>query len=132
MNDYLEGKSVSDSTYRRLTFYAEKLNRYYDTQDRISELLTDADEAMQAEEYLRASINADYRFNISSTSLGTNLRRQGDLDGARECYESVLSRYSHDAGALRAMGILELLQGKEYRGLAMCARRLKIIRRNFL
>lgn len=161
MNEYLEGKSVSDSTYKNLTFYADKLNRFYDTQERINELLTEADAAIeagseqeealeelkggllaladkeeydsgiiyyltanltedqnQAEEYLRASIKADPRLNAAAVALGTNLRRRGDFEGARECYLSVYARDRHDAGMLRAMGILELLLGDQEQGLA--------------
>lgn len=50
MNDYMEGKSVSDSTYSRLTGYANRLNRYYETTDKIIELFSSITEDMSEEE----------------------------------------------------------------------------------
>lgn len=73
----------------------------------------------EARGYLEESVKADGRFNEPLVLLGTNRRRSGDFDGAKECYEKVYSRDHHDAGALRALGILCLLEGESERGLEL-------------
>lgn len=76
----------------------------------------------EARGYLEESVKADARFNEPLVLLGTNMRRSGDFDGARECYEKVYLRDHHDAGALRALGILCLLEGEKERGLELVNR----------
>lgn len=76
-----------------------------------------SEDSVEAEKYLEASIKADNRLTMASTSLGTVKRRRGDLEGARELYESVLKQDKSDPGALRAMGILMLLMGDKEQGL---------------
>lgn len=73
----------------------------------------------EARGYLEESVKADGRLNEPLVLLGTNMRRSGDFDGAKECYEKVYSRDRHDAGALRALGILCLLEGEKERGLEL-------------
>lgn len=161
ISEYLEGKSVNDTTYAKLNAYSKKLNGYYNTYVRITELsaelgwgpygtslnaetvmgqmkqailkLTediqydkallyyyvamfseDQDEAL---EYLKQSVAIDARLSMASVAMGTNLRRRGDLAGAKACYESVLLRDRSDAGALRGLGIINLLEGNAEQGL---------------
>lgn len=160
MNEYLEGQSVDDAVYAKLDGFANKLNRYYNTIDRISILFEgitgDMSEEDQTEElesiqmelldmtksgeydkaltyyylgaltedqdqaltYLQASVDADYRLAIAQVALGTNLRRRGDLTGAGKAYETVLAQDRNDTGALRAMGILKMLEGNKEAGLS--------------
>ena len=102
--------------------------------ERLSELLEDDDydktllyyylasfteDQKEARGYLEESVKADGRFNEPLVLLGTNMRRSGDFEGAKECYEKVYSRDHHDAGALRALGILCLLEGEKERGLEL-------------
>ena len=68
--------------------------------------------------YLEASVEADPKLGFAEVELGTYRRRTGDLEGARECYESVLKNDNSNAGALRAMGILKMLEGDKEAGLA--------------
>lgn len=161
LTDYLEGKSVNDATYAKLTAYSRKLNCYYNTYERVSELAaelgtgadgnlvesealmsqmrqemlamtgdTEYDRALlyyylalftedqdEALEYLKQSVGIDSKFSASSVAMGTNLRRRGDLRGARERYEAVLLNDRNDAGALRGLGILDLLEGEREQGL---------------
>ena len=105
--------------------------------ERLSELLEDDDydktllyyylasfteDQKEARGYLEESVKADSRFNEPLVLLGTNMRRSGDFEGAKECYEKVYSRDHHDAGALRALGILCLLEGEKERGLELVNR----------
>lgn len=69
-------------------------------------------------EYLEASVEADPKLGFPEVELGTYRRRTGDLEGARECYESVLRNDNSNTGALRAMGILKMLEGDKEAGLA--------------
>lgn len=69
-------------------------------------------------EYLEASVEADPKLGFPEVELGTFRRRTGDLEGARECYESVLRNDNSNTGALRAMGILKMLEGDKEAGLA--------------
>lgn len=69
-------------------------------------------------EYLEASVEADPKLGFPEVELGTYRRRIGDLEGARECYESVLRNDNSNTGALRAMGILKMLEGDKEAGLA--------------
>lgn len=72
----------------------------------------------QALTYLQASVDADYRLAAAQVALGTNLRRRGDLAGARKAYNTVLAQDRNDTGALRAMGILKMLEGDKEAGLS--------------
>lgn len=160
MNTYLSGKSVSDSTYSKLTGYSKKLNRYYDTSDRIEELMSgmtlnqSEEEQREALEeirsellsmteqseydkslayyylallsedegkvigYLEKSAEADPLFAVPNVYLGTYYRRMGRLDEARACYDNVLTVDRQNSSALRAMGILNLLEGNLKEGLS--------------
>lgn len=160
LNTYMSGKSVNDSTYARLTGYSRKLTRYYDTMDRMEELMGDMKEAQTEEEemrnmenlraellemagqmeydsslayyylallsededtvisYLEKSAAADPLFAEPQVYLGTYYRRQGDLEAARTCYGNVLLVDGQNTSALRAMGILNLLEGRPEDGLS--------------
>lgn len=160
LNTYMSGKSVNDSTYARLTGYSRKLTRYYDTIDRMEELMermqmeqteeaqlyymeylrsellemtekTEYDSALayyylamfsENEEevmgYLEKSAAADPLFAEPQVYLGTYYRRQGDLEAARTCYGNVLLVDGQNTSALRAMGILKLLEGRPEDGLS--------------
>lgn len=159
MNEYLEGKSVNDSTYARLTAYSRKLNCFYNTYERVEELYsglgvdvspanvdtalqplkqellammgdTEYDRALlyyylamfsqdqdEALGYLEQSVTIDSKFSASSVAMGTNLRRRGDFEAARERYDAVLANDRNDSGALRGLGILNLLEGNREQGL---------------
>lgn len=150
MDNYLAGKSVSDSTYSKLTGYSRKLKRYYDTSDQMemminqmagveevrSELLKMtqqseydkslsyyylalfADDEEDMIEYLKESAEADPLFAEPQIYLGTFSRRQGKLEEAREYYNNVLKLDRQNSAALRAMGILKLLEGNLTEGLS--------------
>lgn len=165
LNNYLEGKEVSDSEYSRMMGYTGRLNRYYDTIQQVNELYAQANEDMvwanqegedpeailkgmredlltmtedtsldkaqiyyqlaslsenekERVEYLEASVDADPKLGYPQVELGTYRRRTGDFAGARACYEAVLANDAGHAGALRAMGILKLLEDDKESGLA--------------
>ena len=82
-------------------------------------LATFTENQEEARGYLEKSVEADKRFNEPLVLLGTNKRRSGDLEGARECYEQVYLRDRHDAGVLRAMGILCMLEGDKEKALEL-------------
>lgn len=82
-------------------------------------LATFTENQEQARTYLEKSVEADNRFNEPMVLLGTNKRRSGDLEGARQCYEHVYLRDRHDAGVLRAMGILSMLEGDKEKALEL-------------
>ncbi len=68
-------------------------------------------------EYLEASVQADPKLGFPEVELGTYRRRTGDLEGARDCYNSVLENDGSNTGALRANGILKMLEGDKEGGL---------------
>lgn len=92
------------------TEYDEALLYYF-----ISLFAEDRDEAR---EYLKKSVEIDPLLIYPQVQLGTNYRRSGELEQARECYEQALLIDSCNPGALRAMGILEMLEGNMEEGLA--------------
>ena len=160
LNEYMEGKSVSDATYSRLTGYANRMNRYYETIDKVSEVFAGITEDMSEQEqkdgleqirnglltltsdtaydnallyyylsavtedqdqalaYLQSSVEAGNPPLVVHVAMGTNLRRRGDLEGAQKAYDTALKQDRNDAGALRAMGILKMLQGDKEEGLS--------------
>lgn len=69
-------------------------------------------------EYLEASVKADPLLGFPEVELGTYRRSIGDLEGARECYISVLENDRNNTAALRAMGILKMLEGDKESGLS--------------
>ena len=69
-------------------------------------------------EYLEASVKADPLLGFPEVELGTYRRSSGDLEGARECYVSVLENDRSNTAALRAMGILKMLEGDKESGLS--------------
>lgn len=150
MDTFLAGKSVSDSTYSKLTGYSRKLKRYYDTSDRMEHLLNQmtgtkqvrsellkmteqseydrsltyyylsllTDDTEEVTEYLKKSAEADPLFAVPQIYLGTLCRRQGKLEEARAYYNNVLNLDRQNSSALRAMGILKLLEGNLTEGLS--------------
>lgn len=90
--------------------YDNALLYYY-----LGSISEDQDEALR---YLQTSAETDLRLAaVTQVPLGTNLRRRGDLKGAREAYEKALALDRNNSGALRAMGILKLLEGEKEEGL---------------
>jgi len=77
-----------------------------------------AEDQKEAREYLKKSVEIDPLLTYPQVQLGTNYRRSGDLEQARECYEQALSIDSYNPGALRVVGILEMLEGNMEQGLA--------------
>ncbi|MBT9778679.1 tetratricopeptide repeat protein [Clostridium sp. MCC353] len=71
----------------------------------------------EAEQYLEAGIKEDPNLTMLSSALGTLKRRAGDFEGARELYQNILDRDKSDPAALRAMGILCMLEGDMEQGL---------------
>lgn len=48
---------------------------------------------------------------VARADLGTRLRRDGDLEGAKECYEQILCYEKTEALANRGIAILKMLEG---------------------
>lgn len=156
LNTYMIGVEVSSDTYSKLTSYSNKLNRYYDLQDKIEEISAgismEGDEArdqiksqllvlvddrgydqgllnfylglisqdpQEAIQYLEKSVNADPKVMAYRVYYGNSCRRAGDLAKARACYEYALTQEKHNTGAMRAMGILDLLEGEKEQGLVL-------------
>lgn len=156
LDTYMVGMEVSSSTYAKITGYTNKLNRYYDTQNKIEEISAgisvEGDEALdqiksrllaladdrnydqgllyfclgafsqdpqEAVQYLEKSVNADSKIMAYRVYFGTSCRRAGDLAKARACYEYALIQEKHNTGAMRGMGILNLLEGEKEQGLAL-------------
>lgn len=71
----------------------------------------------EAAGYLEAGIKEDPKLTMLSTALGTLKRRNGDFEGAKTLYQDVLDRDKSDPSALRAMGILCMLEGDKSQGM---------------
>ena len=68
--------------------------------------------------YLQNAVEYNPMMFDAHVSLGTLDRREGDLASARERYNKVLSIDKTNPSALRAMGILDMLEGNMELGLA--------------
>lgn len=156
LNTYMGGMEVSSDTYTKITSHSNKLNRYYNTQEKIEEIASEAvieeeddlrhikrqllalvydwhydqgllycylgffsQDPQEAVQYLEKSVKADPNVMAYQVYLGTSSRRSGDLAKARACYEYALTQERDNTAAMRAMGILDLLEGEKERGLAL-------------
>lgn len=78
-----------------------------------------SEDSQEAVQYMEKSVDADPKVMAYRVYLGSSYRRAGNLAKARECYKYVLAKEKHNTGAMRAMGILDLLEDEKDQGLAL-------------
>ena len=76
----------------------------------------------QAEECFRNAIDADATMDNAHVGLGVVLRNQGDLDGARRCYEKAIALEPHNPQALSSLSVIELMQHNDAKALQYAQR----------
>ncbi|WP_252231929.1 hypothetical protein [Clostridium sp. ZBS15] len=69
-----------------------------------------------AKEYLSKSIQEDNNITDSKIQLANILRREKDFNSAREKFNTVLNKENDNAGALRGLAIVEMLEGNKQEG----------------
>ncbi|WP_242984708.1 tetratricopeptide repeat protein [Clostridium taeniosporum] len=69
-----------------------------------------------AKDYLKKSIKADNKIADNKIQLANILRREKDFVNARENLNLVLNRENDNAGALRSLAIIEMLEGNNKQG----------------
>ncbi|MBN1045591.1 hypothetical protein DVW08_09510 [Clostridium botulinum] len=72
-----------------------------------------------AKEYLSKSIQEDNNITDSKIQLANILRREKDYNSARENFNTVLNKENDNAGALRGLAIVEMLEGNKEEGVSL-------------
>ncbi len=85
-----------------------------------------AEDGAQASEYLRRSIEANDRISFTRSLLGTQLRRAGRLEEARQAYADGLRLNALDFDSLRGQSVLEMLEGRKEEALVLARRAYEI------
>lgn len=164
-NEYLVGKSLTDSQYARMMRYSRRLDCYYVTYDAIDSLMVQAEAAIgddaseeaieQQAVWLRSEVSRlhnddaqdqaflyyyDALFAESQEKqydflkkayeedpelfdvrvlLGNAERSRGNFTVAHEYLDAALMKESQDAGALRGLAVLAMLEEEPEKGLIL-------------
>lgn len=80
----------------------------------------------EALEALETSLRMDPNFHHSWNAKGIILRRQNNLEGARECYQKALLSKPNDPDALSNIGVLYIKQGMSEEALEILKRAISV------